>query len=183
MSSPEVPDSAAAPAVATDDLLFVFSSPGSTPTGSEAASQQGSDDGSGDESDASSSVEPTSTEWVHDGKPRPFDAPGGLRAPGFGMAVNAEPESRYDFEGCGGASAGIALREQRMMRFISDVTDELGWEHRVFDEADVDRWRAETDVSPEELDGDVVLSEEMFDFVSYFGAMGLWDLESGLTRP
>jgi hypothetical protein len=35
----------------------------------------------------------------------------------------------------------------------------------VFDEAIVSRWRAEADVRPEDLDGDVQLSPQMFDFV------------------
>ena len=67
------------------------------------------------------------------------------------------------------------MRQQRMMGFIGDVTDEHGWETKVFDEEAVDKWRAETEKhlgeegeeQGEEGGGDVILSKEMFDFVSF----------------
>ena len=94
-----------------------------------------------------------------------------LRVPGVNMPVDAKPHktfpsalvapSSYDRW----ASQGITLREQRMMGFISDITDKPEWERKVFDEEVVDKWRAEASEELEELHGDVILSKEMFDFV------------------
>jgi hypothetical protein len=75
--------------------------------------------------------------------------------------IDKYPLSVFD----GWSSCGVTLREMRMMEFIGQVTDKPGWETKVFDEEIVDRWRKEGDVHPESLDGDVYLSEKMFDFV------------------
>lgn len=89
-----------------------------------------------------------------------------LRLPGFGEAVDANFSSAFpsaieaEWE-----SMGITLREQRMMAFVSDVSDKAEWERKVFDEEIVAKWRGEAERRPEELEGDVVLSKEMFDFV------------------
>ena len=63
-------------------------------------------------------------------------------------------------------SNGVTLREQRMLEFMGQITDKPGWEKKVFDEEIVAKWRAESDVSPAHLNGDVYLSQQMFDFVS-----------------
>jgi len=53
-----------------------------------------------------------------------------------------------------------------MLAFINKISDKPEWERKVFDEEIVSKWRAEGVVRSEEL-GDLVLSEKMFDFVSY----------------
>lgn len=89
-----------------------------------------------------------------------------LCLPGFGMPVDADVEPTFPLALLGGSnSKGITVREQRMMAFVSDVTDKPEWERKVFDEEIVARWREEAGATPAGLDGDVVLSEEMFDFV------------------
>lgn len=91
-----------------------------------------------------------------------------LCLPGFGKPVNDDfyptfPSALFG----GGLSLGITVREQRMMAFVSDVTDKPEWERKVFDEEIVSKWREEASARPEGLGGDVVLSEEMFDFVGF----------------
>ncbi|KAK0649728.1 hypothetical protein B0T16DRAFT_136264 [Cercophora newfieldiana] len=46
-------------------------------------------------------------------------------------------------------SAGVTLREQRMMAFIDTITDKPDWEKKVFDEAIVAKWREEAKVGPD----------------------------------
>ncbi|KXX80377.1 hypothetical protein MMYC01_203273 [Madurella mycetomatis] len=62
------------------------------------------------------------------------------------------------------ASNGVTLREKRMLDFIGKITDKPGWEVKVFDQDIVSRWRAEADVRLPEFDGDVYLSQDMFNF-------------------
>ncbi|KAK3292032.1 uncharacterized protein B0H64DRAFT_377587 [Chaetomium fimeti] len=89
------------------------------------------------------------------------------RFPGFGLPVDHEGEDVASFPlaiGQPWSSSGVSLREQRMLDFINKITDKPGWDTKVFDEGIVSRWRAEADVRPEELGGDVYLSQKMFDF-------------------
>ncbi len=89
--------------------------------------------------------------------------------PGLGLPIDHEGKGLTAFPLAIGdepwTSQGVTLREQRMLDFIGQVTDKPDWEVKVFDEDIVSRWRAEADVRPEELGGDVHLSREMFDFV------------------
>lgn len=90
--------------------------------------------------------------------------------PGLGLPIDHEGEGLTTFPLAIGdqpwTSNGVTLREQRMLQFINQITDKPEWEVKVFDEDIVSRWRAEADIRPEELDGDVILSQQMFDFVS-----------------
>lgn len=65
------------------------------------------------------------------------------------------------------ASNGVTLREKRMLDFINKITDKPGWEVKIFDQEIVSRWRAEADVRLPEFDGDVYLSQDMFNFVCH----------------
>lgn len=102
------------------------------------------------------------------------DDPPTLRVPGVNMPVDVIPSYEIfpsalvpHWEDGSWASYGVTLRELRMMAFINDITDKPEWERKVFDEAIVEKWRAEASEQPEHLDGDVVLSEQMFDFVGF----------------
>lgn len=84
---------------------------------------------------------------------------------GFGRDVDSDyPRAKFP---SGWASQGVTLREKRMLAFIDSITDKPDWETKVFDEAIVKKWREEANVSPEYLNGDVLLSEKMFDFVCW----------------
>ncbi|KAK3904108.1 hypothetical protein C8A05DRAFT_13993 [Staphylotrichum tortipilum] len=88
--------------------------------------------------------------------------------PGLGLPIDHEDKRGTTFPLAVGLdpwdSKGVTLREQRMLDFVSQITDKPGWELKVFDEEIVSRWRAEADVRPESLEGDVQLSPRMFDF-------------------
>jgi len=95
--------------------------------------------------------------------------------PGFGLPIDHLPKWTRDSSTSKRfphaiadffASAGVSLRERRMLAFINKISDKPEWERKVFDEEIVSKWRAEGVVRSEEL-GDLVLSEKMFDFVSY----------------
>ncbi|KAK1752853.1 hypothetical protein QBC47DRAFT_348022 [Echria macrotheca] len=84
--------------------------------------------------------------------------------PGLGLPVEHDKTALLPLAIDGGwLSWGITLREMRMLDFINQITDKPGWEHKVFDEAIVSRWRAEADARPL-VDGDPYLSKPMFDF-------------------
>jgi hypothetical protein len=88
--------------------------------------------------------------------------------PGFGLPVDHEGDGDLFPLAIGSepwASMGVTLREKRMLDFINKITDKPDWEVKVFDEDIVARWRVEADVRPDELEGDVLLSQQMFDFV------------------
>jgi hypothetical protein len=86
--------------------------------------------------------------------------------PGFGLPVEHDNKAGFPLAiNQGWSSDGVTVREKRMMEFINQITDKPGWEDKIFDEEIVARWRAEADVRPEELEGDVYLSKEMFNFV------------------
>lgn len=106
--------------------------------------------------------------------PRPAasqDDRGILRVPGVNMPVDDDGEDTFpsavvDISAQDHwTSKGVTLREKRMTAFVSDITDKPEWERKVFDEDIVKKWRAEASESPEALRGDVILSEEMFNFV------------------
>ncbi|KAJ8131740.1 hypothetical protein O1611_g1883 [Lasiodiplodia mahajangana] len=95
---------------------------------------------------------------------------GRLELPGFGMPLDQPPKpgmnnflhalsSRFE-------SVGLKLREIRMMEFMNQITDKPEWERKVFDEEIVKAWREEA-MGPKaqeiDLDGDVFMSEKMFD--------------------
>lgn len=90
--------------------------------------------------------------------------------PGLGLPIEHRGEGLTTFPLAIGevpwTSKGVTVRERRMLQFINQITDKPDWEVKVFDEDIVSRWRAEADIRPEELDGDVILSQQMFDFVS-----------------
>lgn len=86
--------------------------------------------------------------------------------PGFGLGVEYQPSQCFPLAvDQSWQSYGVSLREQRMLEFIDKITDKPSWEEKVFDEEIVAKWRKEADVRPEGLGGDVLLSQEMFDFV------------------
>ncbi|SPO03682.1 uncharacterized protein DNG_06365 [Cephalotrichum gorgonifer] len=87
-----------------------------------------------------------------------------LCVPGFGLKVDERVWGTFPSAVGRWFSIGVTLREKRMMAFINDITDKPDWERKVFDDNIVERWRAEGDVRPESLGGDVVLSQKMFDF-------------------
>lgn len=126
--------------------------------------------------DTSSGAGESSDEESFDEEPMTPDAPGCLRVPGFGRPVDAarpSPDFENPFDDVW-VSMGITLREKRMMAFVDAITDKPEWELKVFDEAIVAKWRAEADVRPENLGGDVMLSEQMFDFVSLVARIVVW---------
>ncbi|KAL2139687.1 hypothetical protein VTI28DRAFT_4857 [Corynascus sepedonium] len=87
--------------------------------------------------------------------------------PGFGLRIDHEEEDNPFPLAIGDdpwGSKGVTLREKRMLDFVNKITDKPDWEVKVFDETIVSRWRAEADVRPPDLDGDVYLSQQMFDF-------------------
>lgn len=96
-------------------------------------------------------------------------APTTKQFPGLGLPIHHVGKGFTTFPLAIGdkpwTSSGVSLREQRMLDFVSQITDKPDWEVKVFDEAIVSRWRAEADFRPEGLEGDVHLSPGMFDFV------------------
>ena len=89
-----------------------------------------------------------------------------LCVPGFGMPVDKDVNPTFPSALLADWwTFGVTVREKRMMAFINEVTDKPEWERKVFDEGIVAKWREEASARPEELNGDVVLSNEMFNFV------------------
>ncbi|KAI0147716.1 hypothetical protein GGR57DRAFT_475677 [Xylariaceae sp. FL1272] len=103
------------------------------------------------------------------------DGPRRLKLPGFNMPLNEVPhiDTKAYFmhalwDGFKFQSEGIKLREIRMMEFMNQITDKLGWEQKIFDEQIVNRWREEAtglhaETSDVDLDGDVWMSDKMFE--------------------
>ncbi|KAK4456708.1 hypothetical protein QBC42DRAFT_351071 [Cladorrhinum samala] len=85
--------------------------------------------------------------------------------PGFPLPVGS-PAGRQCFPhaGAGWVSECVTLRELRMLAFVSQITDKPGWEDKVLDDEIVSRWRAEAKAHPVLADGDVFMSDDMFDF-------------------
>ncbi|RYP04236.1 hypothetical protein DL765_010261 [Monosporascus sp. GIB2] len=102
---------------------------------------------------------------------QPSEAAPALRLPGPGLPVDSGLEDMALPSALvsqwGGleywASQGVTLREQLMAAF-SDIADKPERERKVFDQAIVAKWRAESDVELEHLDGDVLPSQKVFDF-------------------
>ncbi|KAI0847455.1 hypothetical protein F5Y00DRAFT_241477 [Daldinia vernicosa] len=95
-----------------------------------------------------------------------------LSLPGFGLPVEHMPDyskiASYFlhalWDGKSFESEGLALREIRMMGFIDQISDKPNWEEKVFDETIVAKWKEEANmVSHQNLDGDVYLSDKMFE--------------------
>ena len=101
--------------------------------------------------------------------------PDQTKLPGFGLPIDYLPKwskgdttTRFphaiaDYV----ATEGVTVRERRMLAFIDNITDKPEWEHKVFDEGIVAKWREEGNVFDEESQ-DVLLSAPMFDYVSSF---------------
>lgn len=115
-------------------------------------------------------------------RPASQDEAAVLRVPGVNMLVDSGTRGTFPsavaavdtFIRHSWRSHGLTVRERRMMAFVSDITDKPEWERKVFDDDIVEKWRAEASQTPEALDGDVILSEEMFDFVRCVGASFTW---------
>jgi hypothetical protein len=98
-----------------------------------------------------------------------------IRLPGYqlppdhyGRVRLKNNKNYYPLAICGQwVSDGITLREIRMLEFMGNITDKPGWEKKVYDEGIVAKWRKEADARPAGLEGDVYLSEKMFDFVCH----------------
>ncbi|KAK0716044.1 hypothetical protein B0H67DRAFT_554442 [Lasiosphaeris hirsuta] len=85
--------------------------------------------------------------------------------PGFGLPIEDEGKHRFPLAiDHSWVTLGVTLREQRMMDFMTRITDKSDWHVKVFDEEILSRWRAEADAHSAEVEGDVYLSQEMFDF-------------------
>lgn len=57
-----------------------------------------------------------------------------------------------------------------MMEFMNQITDKPDWERKVFEEAIVNKWREEalgSQAQEMNLDGDVYMTEKMFDNVRH----------------
>jgi hypothetical protein len=99
-----------------------------------------------------------------------------IRLPGFGLPVQhlptystSNPEELERFPHAIAdylASTGVTVRERRMLEFINTISDKPDWDRKVFDEEIVSKYRAEACVYKEEI-GDEMLSQEMFDYVSF----------------
>lgn len=93
-----------------------------------------------------------------------------VELPGFGLPRSygtdeCFPHVLLDESGRGRLSKGVTLRERRMLDFIGTITDKPDWDHKVFDETIVGKWRQEATDMPRVADNDVYMSEVMFDNV------------------
>jgi hypothetical protein len=62
----------------------------------------------------------------------------------------------------------ITVREIRMLDFVNQITEKPNWESKVFEQTIVAKWKEEASQTIKIGDfDDVVLSEEMFDLVSF----------------
>lgn len=60
------------------------------------------------------------------------------------------------------------------MGFINQISDKPNWEEKVFDETIVAKWKEEAKMaSHQNLDGDVFLSDKMFENVSSTRILGI----------
>ena len=100
------------------------------------------------------------------------DGDQGVKLPGLGLAMDHEPllAKRYPHaisDSYMVLSKGVSLRERRMMEFIGNITDKPNWDRKVFDDTIVGKWKEEAKIVPfEDDDGDVYLTDFMFDSVS-----------------
>ncbi|KAI1204944.1 uncharacterized protein F4807DRAFT_300951 [Annulohypoxylon truncatum] len=91
------------------------------------------------------------------------------KLPGFRCSVKSQsrPMGHYFPHPLwqGFKSIRLTYREIRMMDFINRITDQCGWEEKVFDNSIVDDWQKKTDsIQSGVLNGDVFLSKNMFDY-------------------
>jgi hypothetical protein len=89
------------------------------------------------------------------------------KLPGFGLPVDYMPNWKERFPHAiadNQTTKAITFRERRMLNFINQITDKPEWDRKVFDEDIVSKWREEASKELEE-ENDVILSEQMFDFV------------------
>lgn len=95
---------------------------------------------------------------------------GRINLPGYGAPVNWMDErvdwKRHMFNRCPNAlqewaPEPITVREKNMMQLVNSITDKPEWRRKVFDEAIVEKWRAEAITN--EGQG---FTENMFDYVS-----------------
>ncbi|KAI3338434.1 hypothetical protein F4824DRAFT_80710 [Ustulina deusta] len=96
-----------------------------------------------------------------------------LELPGFGKPLtqlSQQREGKYFMHALWDAwrfeSAGLKLREVRMMEFMNQITDKPEWDRKVFDEEIVNTWRKEAmgpGAQQMDLDGDVYMTQKMFD--------------------
>jgi hypothetical protein len=96
-----------------------------------------------------------------------------VKLPGFGLPRKSgwgRNDSKFphalEMEGRGKLSKGVFLRERRMLEFMGSITDKPEWERKVFDEEIVAKWRAEAKAMPTVEDGDIFMSDAMFNNVS-----------------
>ncbi|KAK5632541.1 hypothetical protein RRF57_008255 [Xylaria bambusicola] len=95
-----------------------------------------------------------------------------LELPGFGkpltLLLSEDQKGTYFLHALSGhrqfESAGLKVREIRMMEFMNQITDKPEWDHKVFDEEIVSKWCKEAmGAQATNLDGDVYMSQKMFD--------------------
>ena len=97
-----------------------------------------------------------------------------VKLPGFGLPLDDMPKwqrkgekARFphaiaDFF----ATAGVTLREQRMLDFINQITDKPHWSEKVYNDEIVERWRREACGSEAEQEtSSEHLSEKCFNWV------------------
>jgi hypothetical protein len=100
-----------------------------------------------------------------------------IKLPGFGLPMQHTPPLRIRLENGENkrgrfphaiadyfSSAGVKLRERRMLDFIDKITDKPEWDRKVFDEAILGKWHEEACRYSEELRDDY-LSERMWKYV------------------
>jgi len=101
---------------------------------------------------------------------------GNRRFPGFGLPIHHIGRNEFpipapyrdiftgspELAGFVWRSNGVAVRELRMLDFMGQITDKTDWHIIVHNDDIVSCWRAE---SSHQVNGDVYLSEKMFDFV------------------
>lgn len=106
------------------------------------------------------------------------DETGRIMLPGMGLRANhhvASPSKDYYPLAIDGTwySIGAAAREIRMMRFMNRITDQPGWEKKVFDKSIVSEWWVEAQAQPAVVfvcddwkeRNDLYMTDKMFDFV------------------
>jgi hypothetical protein len=104
-----------------------------------------------------------------------------LCRPGFGLPNNFKPDRGNRFtERLAYRNAvlswhadAMTVRERNMLEVMNQLTDKDEWEHKIFDEAIVEKWRKEALCDPPQLTtwsrhtftNNQGFSKEMFDFV------------------
>lgn len=93
-----------------------------------------------------------------------------LEAPGYSYPIHYLPhrDQRHDHAIADFVNrVGVTVRELRMLDFVNQITDKPDWDKKVTDLQIVAKWKEEAnrtiDVNGKD---DVILSDEMFEFVS-----------------